>query len=393
MTPSGNMTSNQSLVTKYAAIGDELELAESVYFEWDEKGLLTKVEPGNPGGDVPNELALPCFINAHTHLGDSFAKEAGLNVPLEDLVSPPNGLKHHLLRTTPLEVIRSGMASSLESMLAAGTQVFGDFREGGAEGVHLLRSLLNLNLPQSAIFARYLENLEELTPLAPYLAGIGIPSPNGYDDQALEVINKFCKKYHLIFATHISEIEDARVISSSSYGLTDVERILQFDALKLLVHLTHISPKELDLIAQARVPTVLCPQSNVILTGCAPPVESFIERDIPFALGTDNVMVNPPSLWREIQFGLKLQKMRRPDLRLDPNQWLKAVTIHGARALNIATQMGSLVVGKRANFFTINLSSLNLSPSASPFATVILRGGAEDINAVHFNGKGVWKHE
>jgi len=393
MISGSSVTSARSLTTKFAAIGNELELAEGVYLEWDEEGLLTKVEAGNSGKDVPNEFALPCFINAHVHLGDSFAKEVGLNVSIEDLVEPPSGLKHRLLQATPPEVIRSAMLDAMKSLLATGTQAFGDFREGGVEGVKIVRSLLGLSLPQGAIFARYLENLNELTPLAPFLAGIGVPSPNGYDHRALEAINEFCKEHRLIFATHASETEGARATSTSTYGMTDVERMLQFDAPKLLVHLTHASPRELDRVAETGVPAVLCPQSNALLTGSVPPLEEFLKREIPFALGTDNVMVNPPTLWREIQFGLKVQKMRLPDLPLDVGLWLKAASIHGARALNIADQTGSLVVGKRANFFIVNLSSFNLAPSPRPLANVVLRAGAEDVKTVRFNGKVVWKHE
>jgi cytosine/adenosine deaminase-related metal-dependent hydrolase len=130
-----------------------------------------------------------------------------------------------------------------------------------------------------------------------------------------------------------------------------------------------------------------------LLTGCVPPVEQFIQREIPFALGTDNVMVNPPSLWREIQFGVKVQKMRLPDLPVDVGLWLKAASIHGARVLNIADKTGSLAVGKRANFFTMNLSSLNLGPSPRPLANVVMRAGAEDVKTVRFNGMVVYEHE
>ena len=34
----------------------------------------------------------PAFANAHTHIGDSVAKEAGAGLSLDDLVAPPDGL-------------------------------------------------------------------------------------------------------------------------------------------------------------------------------------------------------------------------------------------------------------------------------------------------------------
>ena len=39
-----------------------------------------------------NDIVCPAFVNAHTHVGDSIAKEAGRGLSLEELVAPPDGL-------------------------------------------------------------------------------------------------------------------------------------------------------------------------------------------------------------------------------------------------------------------------------------------------------------
>jgi hypothetical protein len=47
------------------------------------------------------------------HVGDSVAKEAGEGLSMEDLVGPPDGLKHRVLRSTDRERLVREMRRSL----------------------------------------------------------------------------------------------------------------------------------------------------------------------------------------------------------------------------------------------------------------------------------------
>ena len=85
-----------------------------------------------------DDIILPAFVNAHTHIGDSIAKEAGGGLSLEELVAPPDGLKHRLLRAASRDDLVSAMARSLSFMQQAGTAACLDFREGDVEGVRML---------------------------------------------------------------------------------------------------------------------------------------------------------------------------------------------------------------------------------------------------------------
>jgi cytosine/adenosine deaminase-related metal-dependent hydrolase len=46
-------------------------------------------------------IAIPGLIDAHVHMGDSFAKDIGMGSTLNDLVHPIHGLKNKLLHETP----------------------------------------------------------------------------------------------------------------------------------------------------------------------------------------------------------------------------------------------------------------------------------------------------
>jgi hypothetical protein len=104
-----------------------------------EDGEIVAVEEGPTDSD---DVVVPAFVNAHTHIGDSIAKEAGGGLSLDELVAPPDGLKHQLLRAASREEKVTAMARSLRFMESTGTAAFLEFREGGVEGVAALRDAL-----------------------------------------------------------------------------------------------------------------------------------------------------------------------------------------------------------------------------------------------------------
>ena len=75
-----------------------------------------------------NDIILPAFVNAHTHIGDSIAKEAGAGLSLDELVAPPDGLKHQLLREASTDEKVAAMRRSLQYMQAGGQAAFLEFR-------------------------------------------------------------------------------------------------------------------------------------------------------------------------------------------------------------------------------------------------------------------------
>ena len=121
-------------ISGYALLGDELALSPVDIFI--ENGIITAIED-NPR--VPDVWICPALFNAHTHLGDTIAMDCGAAGDLEALVTPPDGLKHRLLRAASREDLVGGMRASMEGMIATGTAGCADFREGGIEGVLALQ--------------------------------------------------------------------------------------------------------------------------------------------------------------------------------------------------------------------------------------------------------------
>ena len=65
-----------------------------------EDGEIAAVEETRVDSDA---IVCPAFVNAHTHIGDSVAKEAGVGLGLEAAVAPPDSEKHRRLAAASRE--------------------------------------------------------------------------------------------------------------------------------------------------------------------------------------------------------------------------------------------------------------------------------------------------
>ncbi len=63
--------------------------------------------------DARTAMVAPAFINAHTHVSDSVTKEIGFGQPFWEVIMPPDGLRHRVLRDTPREVLLAAMRDGL----------------------------------------------------------------------------------------------------------------------------------------------------------------------------------------------------------------------------------------------------------------------------------------
>src|SRR6056297_1757506 len=116
-----------------------------------EDGEIAAVEETRVDSDA---IVCPAFVNAHTHIGDSVAKEAGEGLSLADLVAPPDGLKHRLLRQADRETLIEAMGRTLSYMAGSGTGAFVEFREGGVEGVEAIQAALAGSDLESVVLGR-----------------------------------------------------------------------------------------------------------------------------------------------------------------------------------------------------------------------------------------------
>lgn len=336
-------------------------------------------------------VASPSLINSHVHIGDSVAKDVGDGEPIDKIVKPPNGIKHRILSETSPEYMIKAMRSSMEYMLKTGTTTFVDFREGGFEGINILKEASETIPIREIILGRhdsfFEENptISELEKTAEKLLnicdGIALSGFGEIEDDVASTITRVCRKHSKPSSIHVAEYEDLQTESLKIKGKTEVERAL-IEGFDLLIHVTAPLKDDLKLISEMGIPVVSCPRSNGSLGVGIPPIIDMIDRGINVCLGTDNIMLNSPNMFKEMEYALKVTRGYYKTY-LSPLEVFKMATLNPAMALGL--NLGSIEEGKIADIMLVN------GMSGDPILSLINRTEPENIKALIKEGNIVFE--
>jgi cytosine/adenosine deaminase-related metal-dependent hydrolase len=338
-------------VSGYTLLGDELAPAPVDIFI--ENGIITSIED-NPR--VPEVWICPALYNSHTHLGDTIAMDCGTNGILEALVTPPDGLKHQLLRAASRKDLVSGIRASMEGMIATGTAGCADFREGGIEGVLALKEAAAGLSFIPFVFGR--EGGESIA------GGLGISSVRDVADTEQLVMD--AKRAGKKIAFHAGE-RDA----------DDIDAALVYEP-NLLIHMTHATKKQLRHCADEEIPIAVCPRSNwtlgVASSARHPPLALMEELGCTVCIGTDNAMFVAPDLFSEMAFISTVYKIA-------PAVVLRAA-VQGSAVFGLPF---FIRIGGRANLFVMDPARSALRFSRDPLATLAKRANSAAIRTNVFS--------
>lgn len=392
--------------------GQEFEVLDPGYLVI-EGGRITDVGAGRPADrsgvvlDAREAIVAPAFINAHTHVSDGIIKEVGFGREYWDVIMPPDGLRHRALKETAPDEVAAAIGDALDCMLATGTLTFIDFREGGLEGVQLLRRAAADRPVRAVAMGRFrayppqaVEELErnagrltnsalaEVEAILNVADGFSLVTANDLTDEALEQAGALVRSRGRLLGVHAAEAPGYRKISLSRTGRADVPRLLQHLRPDFVVHLTLATEDELDAVAKARVPAVVCPRIQGVMGLGVPRFDSMLERGMVVALGTDNMMLCAPDLLRELEYSSRVVRaLRQSATYPSARQLLQMVTVNPARILRRERDVGSLERGKLADVLVFDARSPNLRPVRDPVATLVNRADARDIAAVLREGR------
>ncbi len=338
-------------------VGREFEPVEGRVVLAD--GEIVRIEERPVDSD---DVILPAFVNAHTHIGDSIAKEAGEGLSLDELVAPPDGLKHRLLRAASHEEKVAAMARTLRYMESTGTGTFIEFREGGVPGVEALRDALagdgveyDARDVDAVVLGRDDPDVLDVAD------GYGASGARDGEFDSVRVATRAADK---LFGIHAGE-RDA----------DDINAAMDLDP-DFLVHMVHAEPLHLDRLADRDTPVVVCPRSNLVTKVGVPPIRELTERTT-VALGTDNVMLDSPSMFREMEFAAKLAD-------LPAREVLRMATVNGAEIAGL--NRGVVEEGADARVLVLDGDSDNLAGSRDLVRAIVRRAGHADVTRVVLDG-------
>ena len=161
---------------------------------------------------------------------------------------------------------------------------------------------------------------------------------------------------------HVEQLSDqGGAVMAASLGAMSVD------------HLEYLSLADADRIAQQDCVAVLLPGAFYVLRETQlPPIDELRVHHVPIALATD---ANPGS--SPVHSLLLIMNMACTLFHLTPAEALRGATLHAAKALGLADEIGSLEVGKRADIVLWNVdkpSMLSYRVGINPCAAVMRNG-------------------
>ena len=361
------------------------------------KKIHSKIKPllKEESIDCEGLLMMPGFINAHTHIGDSVGKDISLNNTVDEKIHPVFGIKSKILKNTSKEILGNFMKNTCHSMLRKGITTFVDFREGGLDGVILLKKVLE-DVPLRSIILGRMEfyqdakeikknslfpsvKYSELFELLKKCDGIGVSGANENSNSVLNYYSKIPK----IRAIHSAETKQSITQSKKVTGKSEIIRALTLKP-DFLVHMTYASKSDLKIVSKKARGIVICPRANSSLAEGIPDIDLMQKSGCILALGTDNVMINSPDMFREMDFIWKVT-MGLHKKRIDAKKILKMATVNGGKILN--KNVGSIESGKLADCIFLDKHALDLEPIHDPHVSIVHRASESAIKAVMIGGK------
>lgn len=199
--------------------------------------------------------------------------------------------------------------------------------------------------------------------------------------------------YHLA-----SSIQEAQV-SAQKYGRWPISRIGDHGGLGpnlVLAHAVAVADDEVDLLAGAGTSVAFCPFSSIKLgKGATSPIGRYpemIDAGVTVGLGTDGVAASGNmNLMRQIPLAAGMFK----DARLDENligarKALRMATIDGAKALAWDDEIGSIEVGKKADFVLWDLDHPDWVPFHDPVLALVWSASTTSISETWVDGVPVY---
>lgn len=345
--------------------------------------------------DCSGQIVMPCYADSHTHIVYAGNREA-------EFVDRINGLSYEAIAQRGGGILNS--AALLQQ--TSENELFNQSRERLHEIIRLgtgaveIKSGYGLNLESELKMLRVIKRLKEETSIpikATFLGAHALPQayktnkaayiqlitetmlPAIAAEQLADYIDVFCengyfsaeetihilkagKRYNLVGKVHAEQLSHSGGIAAGvACGAISVD------------HLEYCTEADMQLLQQTHtIPTIL-PGAAFFLNLPLPPARQLIEHNLPVAFASDYNPGSSPCGNMNLIMSLGCIQYK-----LSPEEMINACTINSAAAMDVLNEVGSITVGKRANFI--------ITKPISSYAYIPYAFGNTPIDAVYING-------
>ncbi|NME35572.1 MULTISPECIES: imidazolonepropionase [Fusobacterium] len=405
----GTLVTSKELERKSIGDMENIEVLKNAYIAIEKENIISigegnypielkdeKTELFNAGGKV----ITPGIVDSHTHLVHYGSRENELplkikGVPYLEILKQGGGI---------LSTVRNTREASKEQLFNKAYEVLNRMIKFGVTTIES-KSGYGLNLETEIKQLEVNKELNEKHPLEIISTFLGAHAvPEEYINNKKKYIEEIVKMLKEIKERNLAEfcdifcedsvfdIEESRYILNAAkkegFKLKiHADEIVSLGGAELAgeletvsaEHLMAISDKGIEELSKNNVIANILPATSFNLGKNYAPVRKMINKGVTVALSTD---YNPGSCPCEnIQLVMNIASAQ---IKMTPLEIIKATTINGAKAIKKEEKIGSLEVGKQADFIIYDTTNLNY---------IFYNIGINHVNDVFKKGKIIVKNK
>ncbi|MCK5828635.1 amidohydrolase [Candidatus Bipolaricaulota bacterium] len=374
-------------------------------FEVNRMASLSTPDARPQAGDIEidgrDKLAIPGFVNAHTHLAmvlfRGLADDVPLQVWLEEYVWPieqqlqPEDVYWCTLLGIA-EGIRSGTTTFIDMYFHC-DQVARAVEESGVRALlsygMIAPSLEDRGADELAVAKNLIKEWQgqangriqmALSPHAVYTCG---------EDVWRRSID-YAHELNVPLHTHVSETRSEVNDWRTKTGMTPVEYLQHLDAFSvpmLAAHCVHVNEDDIALLADHPVTVAHCPKSNAKLGSGVAPVQAMRKAGVHVAIGTDGAASNNRlDMLEELRASWILQRAHHEDPTHLASADVVSMAVQGGRSL-LGLPEDGFSEGAPADLVLFDTDQLHTTPQHAPAAMLAYASHSRDVTDVYVDGK------
>ncbi len=207
----------------------------------------------------------------------------------------------------------------------------------------------------------------------------------------LEEVQKLSEEGNLIIHTHVSENQKETKAVFQKFKKRNIEYLFDLGLCgkrSVFAHAIWINDDELYILAKTKTNITHCPSSNLKLGSGIAKVPEMLKYKINVSLGADGAPCNNNlNIFQEMRLAGLIQKPRLGVDALPAQKIVEMATLHGAKALDLEKEIGSIEVGKYADLVIVKKKTPHSFPTGDPYTTLVYATEASDVQTVLVDGK------
>ena len=244
-----------------------------------------------------------------------------------------------------------------------------------------------------ALFERYLGQHHGRLTMSASFRGM-----NNASDELITGLKDLANKHRVKLQTHACFSYQTHDASVSATGKAEIERLESLGVLDenmILVHSGWLEPQELALLVK-RKPTLVCSPSSSLHNGygymAAGKHPELMAMGVNVSLGSDHASSGVVDMVQEMRMAACMYKEVRMNPRvMPPEHAIEMATLNGAKGVGLQDRIGSIEVGKEADFVVFDATQPEWQPLYNPVSNLVYSATGSSVRDVFIAGEQVLK--